>query len=433
MSRREGDTVGVDSLRVLLLGLNYAPEPTGIALYTSGLADGLAARGHRVRVLTGLPHYPQWKVAHGYESGADNGADSNPAVTHLPHHVPSPPGMGGRIAMELTYGRRLARADWGEPDAVVAVTPALLATAAAVVKSRTSGKRIPIGIWVQDFYGLGVAETGAGGGPIASTISRVEKTVLRAADQVAVIHDRFKSHVVDALGVRAERVSVIRNWTHLRPLDTSARVEARRSFGWTDDEIVALHAGNMGAKQALENVIAAASMAESLTKPVRFVLMGDGNQRPKLEHLGAGISTLEMIAPLPDARYREALLAADVLLVNEKATVGDMAVPSKITSYYTSGNPVIAATRADSITAAEIEASGGGLVVAPESPENLLSAVEKLGRDKALAEQLGQAGLNFCTRTLSQTTALDHFEEWIRRLATTSSGRRADTRGVIRA
>ena len=137
------------------------------------------------------------------------------------------------------------------------------------------------------------------------------------------------------------------------------------------------------------------------------------------------------MAPLPDARYREALLAADVLLVNEKATVGDMAVPSKITSYFTSGNPVVAATRADSITAAEIRTSRGGLVVAPESPVDLLEAVEKLGRDKALAEQLGQAGMDFCARALSQTAALDHFEEWVQRLAKTTSGLRTDTRGVL--
>ncbi len=425
--------MGDGSLRVLVLGLNYAPEPTGIALYTSGLADGLAARGHRVRVLTGLPHYPQWRVTPGYETGSDTGPDTNPRVNRLRHHVPSPPSMRGRIAMELSYGRSLSRADWDEPDAVVAVTPALLATAAAIVKSRASRHRPPVGVWVQDLYGLGVAETGAGNGLAASAIGRVEATVLRSADQVAVIHERFKSHVVDALGVREEHVSVIRNWTHLRPLDRAARIEARRSFGWTDDEIVALHAGNMGAKQALENVISAAKTAESLTKPVRFVLLGDGNQRAKLEQLGAGISTLEMIAPLPAARYREALLAADVLLVNEKATVGDMAVPSKITSYFTSGNPVIAASRADSITAAEIETSGGGLVVPPESPADLLAAVEKLGRDKALARQLGQAGMDFCTRTLSQTNAVDQFEEWIQQLAKSTSARRANTQGVLQA
>jgi len=46
------------AVKVVILGINYAPEPTGIAPYTTGLAMGLAERGHDVLVLTGHPHYP---------------------------------------------------------------------------------------------------------------------------------------------------------------------------------------------------------------------------------------------------------------------------------------------------------------------------------------------------------------------------------------
>ena len=35
-------------MRVLIVGLNYAPEPIGIEPYTTGLAEHLAQRGHRV-------------------------------------------------------------------------------------------------------------------------------------------------------------------------------------------------------------------------------------------------------------------------------------------------------------------------------------------------------------------------------------------------
>lgn len=45
-------------MRILLLSLNYAPEPTGIGLYSSGLAPTLAATGHRVSVVCANPHYP---------------------------------------------------------------------------------------------------------------------------------------------------------------------------------------------------------------------------------------------------------------------------------------------------------------------------------------------------------------------------------------
>ena len=51
--------------RVLVMGLNYAPERTGIAPYTAGMARGLAIE-FDVEVLTAHPHYPDWELADGY-------------------------------------------------------------------------------------------------------------------------------------------------------------------------------------------------------------------------------------------------------------------------------------------------------------------------------------------------------------------------------
>ena len=47
-------------LKLLIYGLNYAPEPVGIGRYTGELATWLAARGHQVRVITAPPYFPQW-------------------------------------------------------------------------------------------------------------------------------------------------------------------------------------------------------------------------------------------------------------------------------------------------------------------------------------------------------------------------------------
>lgn len=422
---------GSGSLDVLILGLDYAPDSTGIAPYTTGLAEGLAARGHRVRVLTGLPYYPQWRVAPGYEKGRTDcgGQAATPSVEHLVHHVPSPPSLRGRLRMELSFGSRLWRAPWGTPDVVLCVTPALLASAMAIARAKSIRRRPAVGVWVQDLYGLGVVETGAAVGRAAGMISKVESRVLRAADGVSVIHSRFKDHLIRELAVDPESITVARNWTHLRPIQHYDRAETRRKLGWAETDIVALHAGNMGAKQGLENVIHAAKLAESSYPRVRFVLLGDGNQRARLEEMGTGVPSLELADPLPDGEYQSALAAADVLLVNEKSTVAEMAVPSKLTSYFTSGNPVVAATRADSITASEIESSGGGVVVTPDSPAELLAAVRALGTDRDLARRLGSAGVKFCNETLSQRHAIDNYEEWIKKLAAhTRKRRRADER-----
>ena len=52
-------------MRVLIIGINYRPELTGIGPYTADLAEHLASRGDRVTVITGLPHYPGWRIAPG--------------------------------------------------------------------------------------------------------------------------------------------------------------------------------------------------------------------------------------------------------------------------------------------------------------------------------------------------------------------------------
>ena len=48
-------------MNILIVGVNYTPEVTGIAPYTTAMAEGLRNAGHRVRVITGVPHYPQWE------------------------------------------------------------------------------------------------------------------------------------------------------------------------------------------------------------------------------------------------------------------------------------------------------------------------------------------------------------------------------------
>ena len=61
-------------MRILIIGVNYAPEPTGNAPYTTALARSLARRGHEVHVLTSYPHYPQWRVPDGWTGRRRTGA-----------------------------------------------------------------------------------------------------------------------------------------------------------------------------------------------------------------------------------------------------------------------------------------------------------------------------------------------------------------------
>lgn len=48
--------------RIPIVGINYAPEHSGIAPCATGAAEYLAAQGDDVQVLTGIPYYPNGSV-----------------------------------------------------------------------------------------------------------------------------------------------------------------------------------------------------------------------------------------------------------------------------------------------------------------------------------------------------------------------------------
>ena len=409
--------VNLQPLRITILGLHYAPEPTGNAPYTSSLARGLQELGYEVRVVTGHPHYPEWKIQPGYGEWRRRELIHNVRVDRLLHYVPRRPTAARRLLSELSFGVRLLFARWGDPDVVLLVSPALFSTMVAMGRARFGVSKPAVGVWVQDLYSRGVVQTGTGNGLAHGRMAAIEARTLKAATGVAVIHDRFKSVVTSHLGVDPDRVSVIRNWSHLRPVGQHDRGSERARLGWRDEDVIVLHAGNMGQKQGLENVVAAARLAVERQSRVRFVLMGDGNQRKSLEADAQGVGTVDFVDPLPGNEFQQALAAADILLVNERPGVKDMAVPSKLTSYFSAGVPVVAATDKGSVTASEIETSGGGIRVDAGDPKALLDALESLSSDPDRSRQLAGNGLKFRQVTLSKSNAIAHYDEFLTSLA----------------
>jgi len=409
--------------RVLVVGINYAPEHTGIAPYTTNACSYLAEQGAEVFVLTGLPHYPHWTVPPEYSGKLF--ADEEHAgvrVRRLRHHVPSRQSALTRGAYELSFGLHVSahHPPW-RPDVVLAVIPSLAGAAAAARTARRAN--VPLVLWVQDLMGPATAQSGiSGGSSISALTEKLEGRVLRQASSVLVLNDNFTRYV-EGVGVAPERVHVLPNWTHVaRPCVQRATV--RRRLGWRQDEVIALHSGNMGLKQGLENIVAAAKISAHEAPHVRFVLMGDGSQRAALEALGDGLPTLSFLPPANDLDFPDVLAAADILLVNERASAVDMSLPSKLTSYFRAGMPVIAAVPGLGGTAREVNRSGAGIVVAPEQARSLLEGVVALAGDADLLQVFSAAARRHSDRNLDATRSLRRFTALIGTALAEPPGRR---------
>ena len=55
--------VAEKSRKILIYGINYAPEMIGVGRFTGEIGAYLAKNGFRVCVVTAPPHYPGWRVA----------------------------------------------------------------------------------------------------------------------------------------------------------------------------------------------------------------------------------------------------------------------------------------------------------------------------------------------------------------------------------
>ncbi|HEU4868339.1 MAG TPA: glycosyltransferase [Actinomycetota bacterium] len=395
-----------NTLQVQIFGINYFPEVTGIGPYTTGLAEFLADEGHCVSVVTGFPSYPQWRIRPPYRrllwrNETRNGVN----LRRRWNYVPTSQTAVRRALYELTFLLSgLTGLKGGRPDLIIGVIPSM--SGGVLARLGSHWFKVPYCLVFQDLMGLAALQSGMEGGVAVSRwVARIEQWVIRRASSAGVIAEGFKPYVA-ASGMAETKIYRLRNWTVTKE-PTEERLVTRKWLGIDPQDFVCVHAGNMGLKQELNNVIECARLAEAAAPGLRFLMVGDGSQRALLEDLteSYGLKNLTFVPVLPDDDFPNVLAAADVLLLNQSAAIADMALPSKLTAYLASGRAVVAAVAPDSETAREILASGGGELVPPASPEALLAKITELASDPDRLADLGRRGKDYAQTRLSVAEA----------------------------
>jgi glycosyltransferase involved in cell wall biosynthesis len=398
-------------LNVLVTTSYYWPEAAGSGPYLTGVAEHLSQRGHDVVVATGFAHYPEWKSsARGRLATTESHAGVE--IRRRWHAVPSRQSALHRAWYEISlFGLGLTALPFRwRPHIVLGTCPSLAGGAHAAVASKLYD--VPYGLVFQDLMGLAAAQSGVSGGRrVAKAVRRVELGLATGASAVGVIADGFRRYLQNG-GVSPDKIHRLRNWTRrVEPVETA--VETRRRFGWGPDEFICLHGGNMGQKQGLDNVLDAAALLRD--RGVRIVLAGDGNDRSRLERRARDLrlSNLDFIDLQGPGRWEETMQAADVLLVNQRTSVTDMSLPSKLTSYFAASRPVVAAASSNSETAREIEAAGAGIVVSPGDADAFREAIVALRQDPARTDALARAGKAYADSVLSPANTLADYDSFV--------------------
>ena len=393
-------------MRVLVLGLNFAPELIGVGKYTAEFAAWLAGRGHQVRVITAPPYYPEWRVGRGYAAWRYHREIVDGAlVLRCPVWVPGEPSPAKRILHLLSFAissclPTLWHAITWRPDLVWTVEPTTLTAPTGLLAARLAGARACL--HVQDLEIEAACALGMlSGGRLYRGVRAAYGWLLRRFDLVSTISARMRRQLA-AHGVAPERLCHFPNWVDtdaILPLAGANRL--RRALGLSADQVVVLYAGNMGEKQGLEGL---ATVADRLAhRPeIQFVLCGAGALRDRLERLMAGRPNVRLLPLQPRERLNELLNLADIHILPQRAEAASFALPSKLGGMLASGRPVVA--QADGEFAQL--AGTGGVTVAAAEPAAMVDAIRALAADADRRQRLGQAGRRFAETHLDRELIL---------------------------
>lgn len=227
---------------IALVGINYAPEVTGIAVNTVDMAHSLRDAGHTVVVITGMPHYPQWYVHESYR-GSLRGDELLDAVhvKRFSHYVPTRQSAFTRGAYEATFLMNAAVVRIRpRPDVVVGIVPSL--SGGWLAKFHAWRYRVPFGLVFADLMGKAAEQSGVpGAASVSRPVRNLELRLARSAAGVGIISDGFRDYLV-AGGVDSAKIHRIVN-RNRAPAESLPlrRDEVRRRMGWLDDEFVVVH------------------------------------------------------------------------------------------------------------------------------------------------------------------------------------------------
>jgi colanic acid biosynthesis glycosyl transferase WcaI len=400
-------------MNILVLCPHFAPDvaPTGEVI--TSITTELAARGHKLHVVTSLPWYRHHRIEEGWTGRAVREQITEWGRITRVH--PFPTDKSNIPARAIAFGGFTAltgvvsAATRPKPDVVLAMSPPLTLGLAGWTAARLRGA--PFVFNIQDVFPDVAVELGVITSPsVIRAASALERFTYLRSDAVTVLSDDLRDNVATKLrGNRPERVRVIPNFVdteHIRPAHKENRY--RQEFGLTGKTVV-MYAGNVGFSQSLDLVLdAAAALAHD--PDVVFVINGGGAARPELERKATGAPNVRFVDMQPKDRLPEVLAAADIHVVPLRRGLARSSVPSKMYSILAAGRPIVASVDTGTEVASVVERASAGIAVPPDDPEAFTKAVARLVSEPQDSERMGRSGRSFVERWASPAAIAEQYE-----------------------
>ena len=330
-------------MKILVYGINFSPELTGIGKYTGEMVEELSEKYfHEIKVITAPPYYPNWKIKNGYNKfWYKKEWKNNREITRCPLYVPEKPRTLTRLlhlaSFSLSSLPFIAKNIFWKPDIVIVIAPSFFCAPSGLIISKlTRAKSI---LHIQDYeldamFGLGMVKSEK----IKNFAHLIESFIMKSFNTVSTISYSMLDRA-HKKGVNKNKTQLFPNWVDTEFITPKTnRLKQREKWGIKREERVILYSGNLGEKQGLEMVISAADQLKD-RKNIRFIIVGQGANKDNLKQLSHSKNLTNILfkdlVPYNELPYLLAM--ADIHLVVQKKGAADAVLPSKLTSILSAG------------------------------------------------------------------------------------------------
>lgn len=410
-------------MNITILCPHFSPDlaPTGEVM--TSIVEELAARGHRMHVVTALPWYRDHAVEGAWRGAPVQRAERPWGRISRVHPFPTDktniPARALGFAGFTVLGALVGAASSPRPDVVLAMSPPLTLGAAGWAVAQRF--RVPFVFNIQDVFPDVAIKTGAlTGAKVIRASQSLERWSYRRADAVTVLSEDLRENLVAKLPAgEGGKVRVIPNFIDTGRIEPGPHENAYRREFELGGKVVVTYAGNLGYSQPVELLVEAARRLEADHPDLVVVVNGGGSARPALEAQAAGVPNVRFVDLQPKARLSEVLAAADVHVVLLREGLAASSVPSKLYSILAAGRPLVASVDAGTEVARVVEGAGAGVVVPPGDADALADALRRLVTSPDERARLGAAGRRFVESWPSPADVARQYDELFHELRRT--------------
>lgn len=222
------------------------------------------------------------------------------------------------------------------------------------------------------------------GSEVWSPIPRSWRVALRRADRVVAVSDYTARHAERHAGLGPASVAVV-------PLALPMPIPTVSASGTADDGITFLSVARLDHRErkGIDEVIHALAQMRSAGQDVRYVVIGEGQDRPRLEDLARSVGIFDVVrfrGAVSESELHVAFAEADVFIL-PSAQEGFGVVFLEAMAH---GLPIVAAAAGG---VPEVVTQAEGILVSPGDAVALADAMRTLAGDGDLRLRLGRGGI----------------------------------------